>query len=428
MIGVRVCSRIEAISSDGSVELRVPVYGRRIFGVNPVLELAPFFETGQVFEGVTQSPVDDLHIDDSREKRRQGEERPNEEPVVEGIDEVGVEEDPRRRSRRRADGRCADRRRPIHDRGHRHPGQRHPHGDDDEDEGQHPAMMRGRRSEDRLQEPLKGRPLFSGNPDHHPGRDGQEREHDEGPDHHAGRFVDMMRDLRRHSRPAGEREEEEAEAIERGQERAAEQERPEKKSLVKGRGQDLVLREEPSEGRQACQGRRPDEHGDGRGQHAGGQAAHLAEILLPAQPVDDAAGAKEQQGLEEGVRDQVEDGGGVRPQPCRREHVAELTDGRIGEHALDVGLHEADGGREHSGQHADPGHHFQGRARALEQGAAATHHVDARRDHGGRVDERGDGRRPLHGVGQPDVQGQLSRFPAGPGEEEERDARGHRGG
>jgi len=46
----------------GSIELRVPVYGRRIFGVNPVLELAPFFETGQVFNGVTQSPVDDLHI------------------------------------------------------------------------------------------------------------------------------------------------------------------------------------------------------------------------------------------------------------------------------------------------------------------------------------------------------------------------------
>jgi outer membrane protein assembly factor BamA len=43
-------------------ELRVPVYGRRLFGVNPVLELAPFFEAGQVFEGVTQSPVDDLHV------------------------------------------------------------------------------------------------------------------------------------------------------------------------------------------------------------------------------------------------------------------------------------------------------------------------------------------------------------------------------
>jgi outer membrane protein assembly factor BamA len=45
-----------------SLELRVPVYQRRLFGVNPVLELAPFFETGQVFHGVTRSPVSDLHV------------------------------------------------------------------------------------------------------------------------------------------------------------------------------------------------------------------------------------------------------------------------------------------------------------------------------------------------------------------------------
>jgi outer membrane protein assembly factor BamA len=43
-------------------ELRVPVYGRRLFGVHPVLELAPFFETGEVFHGVTESPVSDLHV------------------------------------------------------------------------------------------------------------------------------------------------------------------------------------------------------------------------------------------------------------------------------------------------------------------------------------------------------------------------------
>ena len=53
---------IDLNRSLGSIELRTPVYGRHMFGVNPVLELAPFFETGQVFNGVTQSPVDDLHI------------------------------------------------------------------------------------------------------------------------------------------------------------------------------------------------------------------------------------------------------------------------------------------------------------------------------------------------------------------------------
>jgi hypothetical protein len=53
---------IDLNRSLASVEMRVPVYSRKIFGVNPTLELAPFFETGQVFDGVTSSPVDDLHI------------------------------------------------------------------------------------------------------------------------------------------------------------------------------------------------------------------------------------------------------------------------------------------------------------------------------------------------------------------------------
>jgi len=53
---------IDLNRSLASVEMRVPVYSRHIFGVNPTLELAPFFETGQVFDGVTSSPIDDLHI------------------------------------------------------------------------------------------------------------------------------------------------------------------------------------------------------------------------------------------------------------------------------------------------------------------------------------------------------------------------------
>jgi outer membrane protein assembly factor BamA len=45
-----------------NVELRVPVYARRLFGVNPELELAPFFDTGQVFHRVSDSPISDLHV------------------------------------------------------------------------------------------------------------------------------------------------------------------------------------------------------------------------------------------------------------------------------------------------------------------------------------------------------------------------------
>jgi outer membrane protein assembly factor BamA len=49
--------------SIGSVEVRTNVYQRRLFGVKAELELAPFVDTGQVWKGVTESPVDDLHWD-----------------------------------------------------------------------------------------------------------------------------------------------------------------------------------------------------------------------------------------------------------------------------------------------------------------------------------------------------------------------------
>jgi hypothetical protein len=45
-----------------SAEVRVPVYSRRMFGVNPEFEVAPFFETGEVFHSVATSPVGDLHV------------------------------------------------------------------------------------------------------------------------------------------------------------------------------------------------------------------------------------------------------------------------------------------------------------------------------------------------------------------------------
>jgi hypothetical protein len=44
-----------------SAELRTRVWSRKIFGVDLQVELAPFVETGQVFENLGDSPVDDLH-------------------------------------------------------------------------------------------------------------------------------------------------------------------------------------------------------------------------------------------------------------------------------------------------------------------------------------------------------------------------------
>jgi len=45
-----------------SAELRTRVYERRLFGVKGELELAPFFEVGQVFRHVYDPPLDDPHF------------------------------------------------------------------------------------------------------------------------------------------------------------------------------------------------------------------------------------------------------------------------------------------------------------------------------------------------------------------------------
>jgi hypothetical protein len=45
-----------------SAELRTRVYERRLFGVNGELELAPFFEFGQVFRHIYDPPFDDPHF------------------------------------------------------------------------------------------------------------------------------------------------------------------------------------------------------------------------------------------------------------------------------------------------------------------------------------------------------------------------------
>ena len=61
--------------------------------------------------------------------------------------------------------------------------------------------------------------------------------------------------------------------------------------------------------------------------------------------MDDGAGGQEEQRLEEGVGEEVEDAGGVGSDSAGQEHVAELRDGGVGEDALDVVLHDADARR-----------------------------------------------------------------------------------
>src|SRR5215475_2603506 len=160
--------------------------------------------------------------------------------------------------------------------------------------------------------------------------------------------------LLRHARPSEESEEHEACGVHRGEEYAREEDEPQQPValVVEGRGKDLVLGKEAREGREPRQPHRPHQEGDGSDEHTRGDAAHLAQVLLAVEAMDDAARAQEEERLEEGVGDEVEDAGGVRAHPYAHEHVAELADGRVGEHTLDVRLGHPDGGREEGGEAA----------------------------------------------------------------------------
>ena len=64
-------------------------------------------------------------------------------------------------------------------------------------------------------------------------------------------------------------------------------------------------------------------------------------------------GAEEQQRLEERVGDHVEDGRHVRTRADGQEHVAELADGGVREHLLDVVLRDGDRRGEQRGGDTD---------------------------------------------------------------------------
>ena len=165
-----------------------------------------------------------------------------------------------------------------------------------------------------------------------------------------------------------------------------------------------------------------------------GESAHVAHILCVlvrlgrgvslVHGVDHAARAEEQQRLEERMGHEVEHPGRVRAGADADEHVTELGHGGIREHALDVPLLEGDGGGEQRRERADPRDHGTAERRQREQHPTTGHQIDARGDHGGGVDQRGDGRRALHRVGEPDVQGDLGRL-AGTAEEQEEGHRRH---
>ena len=186
--------------------------------------------------------------------------------------------------------------------------------------------------------------------------------------------------------------------------------------------QDLVLRPEAGEGDNPRQCQRADPERDERDRHRHPQPAHLAHVEGVGRVVD-RAGAEEQQRLEERVRHQVEDRRRVAAHADREHHVGQLADRRIGQHALDVGLHQRQQRRPEGRARSDPGDQVAGRGRGLDHGEEARQQVDAGRDHRGRVDQRRDGRRALHRVGQPDVQRELRALADRAGDQAQREQR-----
>ena len=257
-----------------------------------------------------------------------------------------------------------------------------------------------------------------------------DRENDQRHRHRLGRLVDVVLDFVAHARLAEERQVDQPEHVERRHQRREKRDVPQvaiRAALARPRlPQDRVLGEEAGEAGDAGDGQGRDQHGAEGDLDLLCQRAHVLHLLLAAHGVDHRAGSEEEQRLEEGVREDVEDAGGKRADAERQEHVAQLRNRGVRQHALDVVLHQADRRGEDRGQRADDGDGLHRIGRQHEQRVGARDHVDAGGDHRRRVDQSGDRRGTFHRVGQPDIQRELRRLAAGADEQQQAGGGDHR--
>ena len=228
------------------------------------------------------------------------------------------------------------------------------------------------------------------------------------------------------ARLAEEGHEHQPPGVEAGEQRGDDQ-RPEGESAFGGIGalDDRVLREEAGKAdvgqRDAHprQRQRADHHRPEGQRDLAPEVAVIAHVLLMVHGGDHRARPEKQQRLEEGVRQQVEHGHRIDAHAGGHEHVTQLRAGGIGDHPLDVVLHQAHGRGEEGGGRADVDDEHLGLGGVFEQRRHAHHQEHPGGDHGGGVDQRRNRRRAFHGIRQPGVQEQLRRLAHGADEQQE---------
>ena len=229
-------------------------------------------------------------------------------------------------------------------------------------------------------------------------QDAPGREHEQRHGHHARRLVGVVEQVPV-ARFAVEGEPDRAGDVERRQPAGEYADDPEERVAVRERGaEDLVLRPEPGQRRERRERAAGDDHRPVRDRHLRAQAAHPPHVLDVGDAVDHRPGSQEQESLEERVGDEVEHGRDRRPDSESEEHVAELADRRVRHHALDVELHERDGGGEDRGERAHAAHSGEDRPRRIEQRRRSGDQVHAGGHHRRRVDEGRDRGRALHRI------------------------------
>ena len=242
--------------------------------------------------------------------------------------------------------------------------------------------------------------------------------------HDLGRFMDMMFHMLIRPGFTTEGHEQGPEHVEGGHPRSHGCHQPEQEMAVgtgKGLPEDLILAEESGEAgdtgnRQG--GKEEGPEGDGG---LSSQPSHLSHIQFSAQGVHHAPRPKEEKSFEEGMGHEVEDPCAESPHAHTQEHISQLADGRIGQDFLDIVLAESDGGGIDGRGNTDDRHNGHGdRCHAVED-IAPGDHIDPCCHHGGGMDEGADRRGTFHGIGKPDIEGDLCRFPAGPNKEQNGD-------